>query len=264
MPKSRPLRRHEIEDLPKQLVEIAEFYEQLPTLDELDRDTSTAGDEGGGHKPGPAAPINLTVLHLTDTRTKRGWRTQDPGRVATIHRFGVLPALMWWVQLIEALADRNGVQVPGHPDGDATVATECAWLTEVQPFILAQPGAVIFVRDIARIHAALDTAVSGNYEFKPRCGTCSRILTATDDGSYSCSGCGRVYSIHNMVDLGRRHPPMLAREITKTLKLGTSTIRQWERRGLITPVKRNSQGRKLYSLADALRLKERVRLDTDK
>lgn len=259
----RPLTREELEDLPRQLAEIPTLYDQLPTLDERARITdNSAGDSGHtDRKPGSKAPLNLTVLHLTDTRHKpAGWRTHNPRRVATIHRLGTLPALVWWTQLIEALASEKGVGTPATA-ATATVATECAWLTSVLPLILAQPAAAMFVRDIARLHAELDKAATGTYEFRPRCGTCARVLQADDQGGYSCSACHRTYTPQKMIDLGRRHPPMLAREIAKTLNIAPATIRTWEHRGLITAVKRNHQGRKLYSLADAMRIKERVRTD---
>lgn len=262
--KPRPLTREELEDLPRQLAEIPKLYSELPTIDER---VPTAGEDtaNGGNtdrKPGSNAPLNLNVLHLTDVRIKpRGWRTHNPGQVATIHRLGVLPALIWWVQLVEALADRAGVDVPDHPDGDATVATECAWLTETLRLILAQPGSAMFVRDIAQLHAELDKTARATFEFQPRCGTCARVLAADDQGGYRCSGCRRTYTPKSMIDLGRRHPPMLAREIAKTLGIAPGTIRTWEHRGLIAAVKRNHQGRKLYSLADAMRIKERIRTD---
>lgn len=260
--KPRPLTREELEDLPRQLADIPRLYEALPTLDEPARGPASDGGDTGhvDRKPGSKAPLNLTVLHLTDVRYKpRGWRTHNPGRVATIHRLGTLPALVWWTQLIDALAAQKGVETPAHPDGDATIATECAWLTDMLPLILAQPAAHMFVRDIAQLHAELDKAATGTYEFKPRCGTCARVLQADDHGGYSCTGCRRTYTPKSMIDLGRRHPPMVAREIAKTLGIAPATIRTWETRGLITAVKRNHQGRKLYALADAMRIKERVR-----
>ncbi len=262
--KARKLHPNEIRDLPNHLDQIAELYEQLPTIDEPAPAVVDLGDAGkNDHKPGPAAPINLGIVHLTDTRQKRGWRTHNPGRVATIHRLGTLPALIYWVLLIEVLMDEAGVQAPGHPDGDATVATETAWLNEVKPFILAQPWSVMFIRDIAKIHATLDQAVTGYRQFVPRCGTCSRTLDPNDEGGYVCPGCARIYTAQTAIDLGRRQPPLLAREIAKILKISPATIRTWKDRGLIKPVKRDTRGRQLYSLADALRVKERVR-DHDK
>lgn len=266
-PRRRPLTRQELEDLPRMLTEIPGLYEQLPALDELVRGAATdSGDSGHtDRKPGSKAPLNLNVLHLTDVRMKnRGWSTHNPERTATIHRLGTLPALVWWTQLVEAFAAERGVQVSDHPDGDATVATECEWLNNQLQLILAAPGADMFVRDIARLHAELDQAATGTYEFKPRCGTCRRVLEADDDGSYSCPGCRRSYTPKSMIDLGRRHPPMPAREIAKTLGIAPATIRTWNHRGLIAPVKRNHQGHKLYSLADAMRVKERVRDHADR
>lgn len=263
--KPRKLHPNEIRDLPVHLSQIAELYEQLPTIDEPSPSAGVdLGDAGkNDHKPGPAAPINLVSLHLTDTRQKRGWRTHNPGRVATIHRLGTLPALMWWVQLIEVLMDDAHVEVPGHPEGDATVATESAWLSSVQPFILAQPWSVLFIRDIAKIQATLDEAVTGYRQFVPRCGTCSRTLDPNDEGGYVCPGCARIYTAQTAIDLGRRQPPLLTREIAKILKISPATIRTWKDRGLIKPIKRDTRGRQLYSLADALRVKDRVR-DNDK
>lgn len=261
--KPRPLTREELEDLPRQLADIPRLYDALPTLDE----PTSSPDQGSGdsghtdRKPGSKAPLNMTVLHLTDTRYKpRGWRTHNPRRTATIHRLGTLPTLVWWTQLLDAFAAERGVQVDTHPD-TATVATECEWLVKQLQLILAAPGADMFVRDIARLHAELDQAATGTWEFKPRCGTCSRVLQADDHGGYSCTGCRRTYTPKSMIDLGRRHPPMLARDIAKTLGIAPPTIRSWEHRGLIAAVKRNHQGRKLYSLADAMRIKERVRID---
>lgn len=261
-PKPRPLTKEELEDLPRQLAEIPRLYDELPTIDEHTQQTDSTGNDAGhtDRKPGSKAPLNLNVLHLTDTRYKpHGWRTHNPGRIATIHRLGTLPALIWWVQLVEALAQDKGVTTPEHPAGNATVETECAWLTETLQLVLAQPGRDMFVRDIARLHAELDRAAAGTYEFQPRCGTCSRILHPADDGTYSCRVCRRIYTPKTMIDLGRRHPPMPARDIAKTLNIAPATIRSWEHRGLITSVKRNHQGRKLYALADAMRLKERLR-----
>lgn len=263
--KQRPLRPTEIADLPTHLTQIPTLYEQLPTLDEPDRtDPGMVTDQGHtDHKPGSRAPINLTAFHLTDRRIKpRGWRTQNPGRVPTIHRLGTLPALIWWVQLIEALADQAGVDVPGHPEGDATVATECAWLADVHRLVLAQPGAVLFVRDIARLHATLDQAIIGDSQIRHRCGTCQRVLEPTDDGAYECRGCGRVYAPTHLYQLARAEKqPRTAREIATFLGIPTATIRTWKARGQIQPVKRDSRGRQLFWLADAIRIKERIRDD---
>lgn len=256
----RPTPR-QIEDLHRHLTNIPHLYAQLPTLDEPDRGTAgEPNDEPGHTNPSPTPPVNLTVIHLADTRLKAGWRTHNPGRVATIDRFGTLPALMWWTLYLEARMHDTGT-IPPEGQDPATVDTECAWLTAAEPFTLAQPWAAIHCHDIDRIHTRLTEAVTGKREFIPRCGTCpNTILEPRDNATwYKCSTCNREYTPGAMVDLGRRQPPLPGKQIAALLGIPWSTFRNWDDRGLLKAERRDSKGRKLYALADAKRVKERVR-----
>lgn len=263
LPKLAPA---EIRALTDHLGQIPRLYGQLPTIDEPDRsDPGEPNDAGGtSTKPGSSAPLNLTVVHLTDTRHKPGWRRHDPGRVATIHRFGTLPALYWWTQTIEpALADAH-VAIPDHTEV-ATVATECAWLAQVTTFVLAQPWAPLYVRDIAAIHDRLAQATTGRGPgFIPRCDRCARDgkavrLEPQDDGSWwKCPKCSKEHTPGSSIDLGRRQPPLPADQIAAALSISETTIRVWKIRGYLTPAK-HDRGRPLYHLADVQRVKERVR-----
>lgn len=263
-PRRGPLKADEIVEYSLHLTEIPQLYRQLPTIDEPERpDAGEANDAAPGTEPGSRAPLNLAVIHLEDTRYKTGWRAHDPGRVASIHRFGVLPSLTWWTQYIDQVMGERDVIRPVQAN-PATVATECAWLTDVTTFVLAQPWAVTCVRDIGAIHDRLADTVTGKQRWIPKCGTCATngrrsTLEPQDDGSwYKCPHCNREYTPGSMSDLGRRQPPMLGRTIAEQLDIPWSTFRNWDG-NLIHPVRRDSKGRKLYNLADALRIKERVR-----
>lgn len=260
------LHASEIRALPEHLTAIPTLYSQLPAIDEPDR--TDAGDTNdAGHtdrKPGSAAPLNLTVVHLTDTRQKRGWRHHNPGNVPTIQRLGTLPALFWWTQLVlPPMLERAGVEIPPQVD-PATVETECAWLAQVQPFVLAQPWAPMFVRDIAQLHAKLEQTSTGKTEFIPRCDTCAlqgRVvkLDPQDDASwYKCPHCNKEFTPSRSGDLARRQPPLPGAVIAGALGISESTIRMWKLRGYLAPAK-HEHGRPLYHLADVQRVNERVR-----
>ena len=262
LPKLAPA---EVRALTDHLGQIPDLYGQLPTIDEPDRtDPGEPNDTGGtSTKPGSSAPLNLTVVHLTDTRHKPGWRRHDPGRVATIHRLGTLPALYWWTQTIEPCLAAAGVTIPDHTK-IATVASECAWLAQVTTFVLAQPWAPLYVRDIAKIQQRLTEAATGTREWTPRCGQCavdSKVvdLEPQDEGAWwKCPHCSKEYTPGAMSDLGRRQPPLPADQIAAALSISETTIRVWKIRGYLTPAK-HDRGRPLYHLADVRRVKERVR-----
>lgn len=279
-----PLAADETIALTENLAAIPVLYSQLPTIDEPDRPLQGEPNDAGGHTaPGSGVPINLTVIQLTDERVATlRWRRHDPGKTASIHRLGVLPMLVWWTDSIARQMQRRRVEVSELAD-PATVASECAWLTEVAQFALAQGWAPLFVRDIAACKARLDEAVTGKREpWVPRCLKCNNTLTEhVDEGKwYECvivwekvkeaietedaewkivKGCGKDYTHGALVDLGRRQPPMLGEDIAKVLGIAQSTITTWRHRKLITPARRDNQGRPLYYLADVMRVKERVR-----
>lgn len=251
----------EIETLHRQLGEIPALYADLPTIDEPDRAAGgEPNDEPGHAAPAPSPPINLTVVHLADTRLKAGWRHHNPGRCATIERFGVLPALMWWTLYVEGRMTTLGATPPPTAD-PATVDSECAWLQAAHLFVLAQPWARLLCRDVHRIHTRLTETVTGKREYIPRCGTCpNTILDPQDAGSwYKCSTCNREYTPGSMSDLGRRQPPLPGKQIAALLGIPWSTFRNWDDRGLLKAERRDGKGRKLYALADAKRVHERVR-----
>lgn len=255
----------EIRALPEHLTQIPKLYAELPMLDE--RNTTNTGepnDQGKtDRKPGSAAPLNLTVVHLVDNRFKPGWRRHDPGRVATIHRFGTLPALVWWVDTLTTVMTEARVPYPDRTD-PATVASECAWLAQVQPFVLAQKWAAMFVRDIAELQSTLEQSSTGKVEFVPRCDQCaldgrSVRLDPKDDASWwKCPACNKEFTPSRSGDLARRQPPLPGAEIAAVLGISEKTIRTWKHRGFIAPAG-HDHGRPLYHLADVQRVKERVR-----
>lgn len=255
----------EIRALPEHLAHIPNLYGQLPTITEPDRsDPGEPNDQGkADRKPGSAAPLNLTVVHLTDTRFKPGWRRHDPGRVATIDRFGTLPALVWWVDTITMAMAEAHVPHPARTD-PATVASECAWLLEVQQFVLAQQWAALFVRDIAGLQSKLEQSSTGKVEFVPRCDQCALAgrnvrLDPKDEASWwKCPDCGKEFTPSRSGDLARRQPPLTGAEIAAALGISEATIRTWKSRGYIAPAA-HQQGRPLYHLADVQRVNERVR-----
>lgn len=242
---------------------IPDLYRQLPRLDDqqpTDDPATDSSDDRAVHTPGPRVPINLTAYHLTSPDLKPGWRQHNPERVATIHRFGVLPALTWWTLAIEGRMLALRVTPLPHPGGPATVDTECDWLAGSHPFTLAQPWAVVYVRDLLRVHDTLLEAVTGKKKFRPRCADCHHELEPQDDGAWwKCPQpqCGRDYTPRSgLQDLGRRQPPMTGREIAATLRLPWSTLRTWDERGLIRAEGRDSRGRKTYYLADVKRVRD--------
>lgn len=260
------LHASEIRALPEHLAQIPQLYGQLPMIDEPDRsDAGEPNDQGKtDRKPGSAAPLNLTVVHLTDTRQKNGWRHHNPGHVPTIQRLGTLPSLFWWTQFVlPPLLEQANVPVPPQVD-PATVESECAWLAEVQQFVLAQAWAPMFVRDIAQIHAKLEQTSTGKVEFVPRCDACALEgrnvrLDPQDDASwYKCPHCTKEFTPSRSGDLARRQPPLPAEEIAAALGISAATIRTWKFRGFIAPAA-HQQGRPLYHLADVQRVNERVR-----
>lgn len=242
------------------LAEIPELYGNLPAIDEM-VSGGGSGESHSGKTTGSAAPLNLEVVHLADQRFKRGWREHNPGQVATIERFGTLPALMWWT---EYFADRMlqvpGVKVPAQAD-PATVGSECSWLAEAIMWILTNEWAPVFASDMERLHTRL-SAANGVRLFVPHCGTCDSVLEERDSGNwYRCPDrqCGRTYTQSSgLGELGRRQPPIPGKQIAALLQIPWSTLRKWDERGVITAARRDSRGRKLYHLADVKRARERV------
>lgn len=261
---TRPLHPSELLDHPQHLAEIPDLYRQLPAIDEPDRaDQGEPNDDprpaGGTYR----APINLTSWHLKDWRIKHGWHDHNPADSTTIDRFGVGPSLRWWVQAIANTMPAT-VARPDLPTG-RDIPALAGWLTDVTTYVYAQPWAAVHVRDIAAIHARLTETVTGRKPWIPCCGQCARdgrrvTLHPQDDGSwYWCGHCGKTYMPGTLGNLGRQQPPMTGQEIAQQLDIPWSTVRRWNHAGLLAPVKRNRAGRKLYHLADALRVKERVR-----
>ncbi len=262
----RALRPAQIDELTTHLARIPALYANLPTIDEPDRgDPGDPNDAGtSGRKPSSAAPVNLTAIHLTDTRTHRvGWWAHNPDRTPTIARFGAWPTLHWWTTAIHAQAATAGVTLD--PPPEAGIQNAITWLTNARTFILAQRWADIYAADIAELHDRLEQASTGHGpEFVPRCDRCAlngRVvkLEPRDDQSWwKCPACNKEFTPGTAGDLARRQPPLPADEVAAAAGISPATIRTWKLRRLIAPAK-HDHGRPLYHLADVLRVKERVR-----
>lgn len=267
----RPLTKPELEALRAVLTEddqgdaetdrpdtISSLYHRLPTIYEPSHTDGAPNDDTSANNPGSVALINLAVYHLRDGRQKTGWRQHNPGKNATIHRFGVLPSLSWWTSYIDARMRDAGLNPPPLA-GTATVTGEADWLAAVLPFVLVQPWSMVFGRDMLRIHDRLTETVTGKRKFVPKCADChdQRLEPQDDETWWKCPNCGRDYMPKNgLHDLGRRQPPLTGREIADTLRLPWSTLRTWDERGLIRPEGRDHRGRKLYYLADVKRVRD--------
>lgn len=236
---------------------LANLYGRLPAATEpAQPDLGEPNDtpHRGGY--GSQALINLTVHHLRDQEMKTGWRNLDPTRAPIITRLGVVPALAWWCRKVQARMTAARLDPPAGP-GSATINDEAAWLAGVLPFILAQPWAPILARDLFTIRDRMVAIVTGKQPFRPRCLDCRSVhLEPQDEASWwKCPNCGRDYTPQTgLGDLGRRQPPMPAREIAAVLQISPGTIRTWKHRGLITTAGHDPHGRSLYYLADAKRI----------
>ncbi len=263
---NRTLRAAEIDELTSHLARIPALYQNLPTIDEPDRqDPGDPNDQGKAtHKPGSSAPLNLTAVHLTDTRTRRvGWWTHQPEHTPTIARFGTRPTLTWWTEAIQSRAAAANVTLD--PIDDHTVTGLIDWLTHQRTFILAQPWARIYADDIAALHHRLERASTGaGPEFVPRCDQCAldgkvvKLEPRDEQSWWKCPKCNKEFTPHTAGDLARRQPPLPADEVAAAAGISPSTITTWKSRRLIAPAK-HDRGRPLYHLADVLRVKERIR-----
>ena len=262
----RTLHADQIDQLTGHLAGIPALYQNLPTIDEPDRpDPGDPNDQGKtDHKPGSSAPLNLTVVHLADHRTRRvGWWRHDPDRQPTIARFGVQPSLLWWTDAVRARAAAQNVQLD--EPADTTVPTLVAWLVAARPFILAQPWAAVYAADIAALHSRLEQATTGRGpEFIPRCDRCAldgkvvRLEPQDEQSWWKCPTCSKEFTPSTAGDLARRQPPLPAEEVAAAAGISASTITTWKQRRIIAPAK-HDRGRPLYHLADVLRAKERIR-----
>jgi len=259
---TRPLTAEEIRTLRDLLSgdgpdTLANLYGRLPAATESAQpDLGEANDvpHRGGY--GSQALINLTVHHLRDQEMKTGWRNLDPTRAPIITRLGVVPALAWWCRKVQARMTAARLDPPAGP-GSATINDEAAWLAGVLPFILAQPWAPILARDLFTIRDRMVAIVTGKQPFRPRCLDCRSVhLEPQDEASWwKCPNCGRDYTPQTgLGDLGRRQPPMPAREIAAVLQISPGTIRTWKHRGLIATAGHDPRGRSLYYLADVTRV----------
>lgn len=236
---------------------IASLYSRLPqTTEPATPDRGEPNDIPARGTPGSRALINLAVHHLRDQELKTGWRDLDPTRAPIITRLGVVPALLWWCRKVHDKMAAARLNPPAGP-GSATINDETAWLAGVLPFILAQPWAPVLAHDMFTIHERLTAIVTGKQPFRPRCLDCRGVHLEPQDGAswWKCPNCGRDYTpTTGLGDLGRRQPPMPAREIATVLQVSPGTIRTWKHRGLISTAGKDSRGRSLYYLADAKRI----------
>lgn len=226
-------------------------------------ETGTAApSEGRRGKPGSRPPLNLTVIHITDTRHKPGWDGLDPRVDVVVDRFGVLPALESWTRLV-----RDEMMMAGVPWPDMlevpTVGGEAGWLLATMDFSLAHEWVVELADDVRRLTSQLMAVLGERREYRPRCReiACGAKLDPMDNATwYSCPSCGRDYTIDaDLKALGQVQPAMTGREVADALGIPWATLRKWVERGILTHTGRDAKGRKVYDLDAVRRVAERVR-----
>jgi hypothetical protein len=228
------------------LEQIPDLYENLPRYSGIGH-----GQTEIRTQPKSTPPLKLEIADLTDTRKKPGWRHHDPGQIASIDRFGVLPSFAWWTATFAAELAAALQPCPAQAD-PATVRSECAWLANMSSWISETIYADLFCHDIQAVFQKL-SANSNTGISRPRCDKCPDhpVLIPKDRGTWhECPACKHQYTpnrkMQNLVTVRQ------AVEITGTPE---GTIRSWITRKRLMPAGKTSRGKDLYNLHHVINLK---------
>lgn len=242
--------------------DVRRWLAQLPARAALLPDalsTRRHGDGGGHGKPTPAAPTNLGVVAILDTRDepRPGWDWElgmgwcDPERV------GILPYLHGWARDIEATAYESRPDLPAELPTPPTVASVCAWLLAELEWAttLAQwPEMADGIRVTWRRVEQATSHVADVHPPRPvKCDRCHEGRLEPDGPRlWRCSWCAREVSV-TAVSL-----PMAA----QALGVSPRTLQAWAKRSLLGRgvADPDDQRRRLYDLRTVGRVLAEQRL----
>lgn len=201
-------------------------------------------------RTGSQAPLRLDVVHLTDTRRKPDWDGTDPRAQDLTDRHSVVAVLESWTRVVAE-------ELPDFPElaEHATVRTEASVLVEHWNWITGQQWADELAEDVTRITRQVRQALGERREYTPRCRElhCGWRLTPMDNGTwYSCTGCGRDYTLDaDLKALGELQTATLA-EISDLLGIPVKTLHRWHKEGAISPAPEAShrQRGRLFEVAN--------------
>lgn len=192
-------------------------------------------DTGHHHKvTGSPAPLQLPVVHLTDTRHKPRWRTADPESDQVFERYGISPGLETWVRKL-------AFALPEWPDltEQPTVRSECAVLVEHWDFICAQDWGETLARQVRDVMAQVKAALGIPKDPRYRCPECGNPAYLVPGGILSCQE-GHERVVRNLEQQLRRRPIATTTEIVEEFTdqgVTAGLLRQWKLRRRITPAR---------------------------
>ena len=186
-------------------------------------------------KPGSKPPGNLTAAELLTTE-HAGSATLVP-----------LPRLVECSRIIWEHLDAELEAALGHP-GEPHWVSECDWLRRAWPAaqaVLDQAALEWITDEVHAVWQDLANTVRLHRERVYRCPKCGDAMRLQDGGQWLLCDSGHTET----ADLERRYrrlPPMPARMVCDLLRVNPATLRQWNKRRKIAPVR--TEGREHWYL----------------
>jgi len=250
-----------VEKLHADLDEIPKLYLDLPAI----LTGLKTGGSGVHYPPGSKPPLSIQVVALLDTRLKncQVWLETDPRTTDTGDRYGVIPTIGLWARSIDDdLADAG--EVPLGLDGDdwGNIATLCAAIKRATGWIIEQQWATEFADDIHGIRSELNQALGIRPEFIPKCRYCRNVTVPQDNGTwFRCPACGADFTWQAEVNALLAVQEMTGPQCAMHLGMGPGgwgRIRQWQTRGLVKTIGKDTKGRNLFSVDAVARVLRKI------
>lgn len=221
--------------------------------------TAEPGAEIGGGKREAAhvAPVNVAILHALDDRVDRPNESIEPDTDDPDGRRGALGELVSWVQAIRE--DLDGYEPHPKPLPAVNMASVCSWLLAHYPvWSSAMPEvAPEFDREVERWHSTMRRALGETDPVQlrhryPEDEACGWEIQQRTDSLFQCRGCMQTWSLVEMMRQARWHSDVTLAEAADQLDVKLDTLKQWVKRGKITPVDSRRPARfRLLDIRDA-------------
>ena len=261
-----------VQKLHDDLAEIPTLYADLPAIL-----TGIKGQSGGVHTPpGSKPPLAVHVVDLLDTHLKdpSEWAETDPrdrldederkaGIQRVVDRWGVVPRIALWVRLIDEEMDEAGEHTLTLEAADwSSIVALCAAIRLVTPWLIAQQWVTELAQDMAALRAELRSALGIRPEFIPKCRYCRNKCEPQDGGTwFRCPACGADFTWQAEVNALLAVQEMTGPQCAMHLGMGPGgwgRIRQWQTRGLVKTIGKDTKGRNLFSVDAVARVLRKI------
>lgn len=240
--------------IPTLLAEIPELAIEVQKTAGVGAPNPTVRPQIRRPQPGSRPPLDLGVIDLM-----RADPLEDliiGAGDATSH---LIDRLGMCVRMVAEERELVGLSMPEPQFG--TFSGTCAYLASTSGWWLSEAGLSEDVsRETRKVWKALADVAKVREEYHPHCRDCGWRLDSMDGGTwYSCSGCGRDYTLDaDIKALGQIQTAPLS-EVAQVIDVPVKTLHRWVKAGLLAPEPEKRGNANVFHIDAARKVADRMR-----